>query len=189
MKEIRNECLNTSLRNINELGFNQQSILKMCILDKNAKVYQQYPTPLHYMKYSIWIHRSMTKTWLTPMPQQTSYQMVPLTMKKIFPTTWTNEVFCKFLLINIKSPDILLRHILNGTLNPKLQTNNFLSMNNTTLQVLARVISHFNIRIGNEDTNPWSKPWFLRKKETMLELQDSCMQRVDLFKDSWWSKK
>ena len=91
--------------------------------------------------------------------------MNSLTMKKLFPTTSANEVFCKFLLIDIKSPDILLRHILDGTLNPKLQPNNFLSMNNTTLQVLACATPRFNIRIGNEDTNLWSKPRSIRKKK------------------------
>ena len=87
--------------------------------------------------------------------------MVSLTMKKLFPTTWANEVLRKLLLINIKSPDILLRHILNGTLNPKLKANNFLSMNNTTLEVLALVTPRFNINISNKDTKPWS----FQKKE------------------------
>ena len=79
-----------------------------------------------------------------------------LTMKKLFPTTWANEVFRKFLLIDIKSPDKLLCHILDGTLNPKPRANNFLSMNNTTLQVFARSTPCFNVPINTKDTKPWS---------------------------------
>ena len=82
--------------------------------------------------------------------------MVALTMHKLFPTKWANEVHHKLILINVKSPNTLLRHILDETLNPKLKANNFLSMNNTTLQVLARATSCFNISINNEDTEPWS---------------------------------
>ena len=33
---------------------------------------------------------------------------VSFTMKRRFLIRWTNEVFCKFLLINIKSPDVQL---------------------------------------------------------------------------------
>ena len=77
---------------------------------------------------------------------------VSLTMQKLCPTKWANEVLNKLILIDIKSPNILLCHILDGTFNPKLKANNLLSMNNTTLQVLARAIPHFNIPISNEDT-------------------------------------
>ena len=78
------------------------------------------------------------------------------TMQKLFPTKWTNKVLNKLILIDNKSPNILLCHILDGTLNPKLKVNNLLSMNNTTFQVLARATPHFTIPISNEDTKPWS---------------------------------
>ena len=96
-----------------------------------------------------------------------------------------NEVFREFLLIDIKSPDTHLCHILDGTLNPKLQANNFLSMNNTTLQVLARATPHFNIRIGNKDTNPWAKPWSIRNKKwcsnckTVVYNKKTCPKPLD----------
>mmetsp|Transcript_20990 Transcript_20990/g.21373 ORF Transcript_20990/g.21373 Transcript_20990/m.21373 type:complete len:84 (-) Transcript_20990:782-1033(-) len=64
-------------------------------------------------------------------------------MKKLYPIRWTNEVFCKFLLINVKSPNVLLCHIMDGTLNPKLKAKEYFSMNNTTLQVLAQALPRF----------------------------------------------
>ena len=70
------------------------------------------------------------------------------TMKKRFPIKWRNQVFSKFLLINVKLPNVLIRHIMDGTLNSKLITNYHLSMNNTTLQVLARATPRFNIHFG-----------------------------------------
>ena len=87
--------------------------------------------------------------------------VVSLTMQKLFPTTLAIEVLSKLILNNIKSPNTLLCHILDGTLNPKLKANNFLSMNNTTFQVLALATPRFNIPIGNEDI----KTWTLRKME------------------------
>ena len=78
--------------------------------------------------------------------------MVSLTMQKLFPTKWANEVLRKLILINVKSLDTLLRHILDETLNPKLKANKFCTMNNTTIQALARATPRFNIPIDNEDT-------------------------------------
>ena len=48
MKEICTGRLNTSLRNINELGFNQQSILKITIFAGDVKRLSDvsYTTPL-----------------------------------------------------------------------------------------------------------------------------------------------
>ena len=59
--------------------------------------------------------------------------MVVLTMHKLFPTKWANEVHRKLILINVKSPNTLLRHILDETLNTKLKANKFCTMNNTTI--------------------------------------------------------
>ena len=90
---------------------------------------------------------------------QEVFLAVSFTMEKPFPIRWTNKVFCKFLLINIKSSDVLLRHSMDGTLNPRLKINDYLSMNNTTLQVLAQASPRFNIRssIDNSltDTTLW----------------------------------
>ena len=82
--------------------------------------------------------------------------MVALTMHKLFPTKWANEVHRKLILINVKSPNTLLRHILDETLNTKLKANKFCTMNNTSIQVLARATPQFNIPFDNEDTEPWS---------------------------------
>ena len=49
---------------------------------------------------------------------------ISITMNKLFPIKQTNELFCKFLLIKVKPPDVLLRHIMDGTLNSKLKANN-----------------------------------------------------------------
>ena len=88
-----------------------------------------------------------------------------LTMKKRFPTKWTNEVFHKFLLINVKSPDVLFCHIIDGTLNPKLKATDFLSMTSTTLQVLTRATPHYNIHTSIDTIWPDTNPWTIRKKQ------------------------
>ena len=82
--------------------------------------------------------------------------MVARIMQKIFPTKQANEVQRKLILINIKSQNKLLCHILDETLNTKLKANEFCSMNNITIQDLARVTPQFNIPFDNEDTEPWS---------------------------------
>ena len=137
MAGIRNYCLNTSLWNISELGFNQKSILKMFIITKDSKSLSAVSctTPLQEVFHmnSTDDDKNLAYSNATIDFLQKVLMMVSFTKKKLYLTTWTNGVFCKFLLINIKSPDILHCHVLDGTLSPKLQANNFLSMNNNTL--------------------------------------------------------
>ena len=91
-----------------------------------------------------------------------------LTMKNLFPIKLTTEVCHKFLLINVKSPDILLLHIMDWTLNTKLKPNDYLSMNNTILQVLLRATPCFNILIGIDKSLTDTTQCTIRKKKTML---------------------
>ena len=99
---------------------------------------------------------------------------VYFTMKKLFLIKWTDEVVCKFLLINVKLLDILLHHIMNGTLNPKLIANDCLSMNNTTLQVLARDTSRFNIRTGIDKSLTDTTLWTYQKKKRCFNCNVIC---------------
>ena len=69
---------------------------------------------------------------------QEVFMKVSLTMQKLFPTRWTNQVLCKLILINIKLPDTLLCHFLDENLNPNLKTNKSFTMNPATIQALAR---------------------------------------------------
>ena len=110
---------------------------------------------------------------------------VSFTMKELFPIRWTNEVFCKFLLINIKSPDVLLCHIVDGTLNHKLNANDHLSMNSTTLQVLAPASPGFNIRSSINNSLTDTTPWSIRKKKRCFNCKTigcnmwNCLQLID----------
>ena len=166
MTEIHTNRINLSLRNVHKFGFNRQSTLKIMIFAGEAKRIPtvSYTTPLqeafnlnktdnnnnnnnNKLDYSNTTTEILQEVLLT----------VSFNMKKLFPIRWTNEVFCKFLLINVKSLDILLHHIMDGMFNPKLKSNIYLSMNNTTLQVLARASPHFSIDCKyNVDTTSWT---------------------------------
>ena len=110
---------------------------------------------------------------------------VSFTMKKLFPIKWVNEVFHKVLLINVKSPDVLFRHIMDGTLNRKLKANDQLSMNNTTLQVLARATPRFNIRSSINSNLTDTTSLTIRKKKRCFNCKTigcnmwSCSQPID----------
>lgn len=70
---------------------------------------------------------------------------VAYNMEKQFPIKWTNKVYSKFLSININSTEILLDHITNKTLNPKLMKYKLATMNYTTIQALASASVKFRI--------------------------------------------
>ena len=160
MKEIRYGRLNVSLQNINELGFTQHTLLKMATLAKKASSLSilSYTNPLREVFHMNPTDddRDLAYSDVTTDLLQEVIMMVSLTMQKLFPTKWANEVLRKLILINVKSPNTLLRYILDETLNPKLKANEFCKMNNTTIQALARATPHFNIPVNNEDTKPWS---------------------------------
>ena len=84
---------------------------------------------------------------------------------KWFSIRWENEVFFKLLWIHIKTPDLLLRHIIHGTLYPKLKTNKYLSLTTTTLQVLAQASPRFCVDWKHtSDEAEWKKRCFNYKK-------------------------
>ena len=76
---------------------------------------------------------------------------------------WANKVFCKFLLIDIKSPDILLPSYPGWTLESQTTSKWLLVNEQHHTSSFSTCYPHFNIRTGNEDTNPWPKPWSTRK--------------------------
>ena len=98
--------------------------MKISVLAKDAKLLSTvtYTTPLQEVLHMNLKDddKDLAYSNATTDLLQEVLMMFSLTLKKIFPATLANEVFCKFLLINIKSPYIKLRHILDGTLNPKL---------------------------------------------------------------------
>ena len=160
MKAIRNGRLNVALRNINELGFTSRTLLKMANLAKRASSLStlSYTNPLQevFDMNPTDDDRDLVYSDVTTDLLQEVLMMVALTMHKLFPTKWANEVHRKLILINVKSPNTLLRHILDETLNTKLKANKLCTMNNTTIQVLARATPQFNIPFDNMDTEPWS---------------------------------
>ena len=168
VKEIHTSRLNTFPQNINELGIKQQSILKITILAGDAKRLSavSYTIPLQKVFHMNATDNDKELNYSNAATDalQKDLMTASLTMKKLFPIKWTNEVSCKFLLINVNPSDVLLRHIMDGTLNLILKSNDFLSMNSTTLQVLVRATLRFNIRTGIER---WSETttWILRKKK------------------------
>ena len=60
-----------------------------------------------------------------------------LDMKKLFPIWWTKEVYNKFVDIGIFTPQEHLYHITHGTLNPLLSRHDYMTMNHSTMKILA----------------------------------------------------
>ena len=141
MKEICTGQVNISLKNIRELGFSRNSILKITIFAGEVKRISaaSYTTPLQevFRLNTSYDDNELDFINTTTETLQEVLLVVSVTMNKLFPVKWTNEVLSKFQKINVNSPDVLLRHITNDTLNTKLKANNHLSMKMTTLQVLA----------------------------------------------------
>lgn len=125
MKEMHTGRVSISLRSVHGSSFNRQSILKITIFPGEGKRISavSYTTSLqeifnmnttdndNELNYSNTTIDILQKVLLT----------VSLNMKKLSSIRWTNEVFDKFLLINNKSPAVLLCLITDGTLNPKLE--------------------------------------------------------------------
>ena len=98
MKEICTGRLNTSLQNINELGFNRQSILKITIFTGDAKRLSavSYTTPLQEVFHMNATDDDKELDYSNAAIDvlQEVLMTASLTMKKLFPIKWINEVFC-----------------------------------------------------------------------------------------------
>ena len=96
IEEIRNGRLNTSLRNINELGFNQQSILKIFILAGDTKhlYVVSYTTPLQKVFHmnAMYDDQDLGYSNAATGLLQEVLMVASVTIKKIFPTKKKNEV-------------------------------------------------------------------------------------------------
>ena len=202
MTEICTNWVNFSLRNVQEIGFNRQSILKITIFAGEAKgipaVSSTYTTPLQevFNLNATDDDNKLDYSNTTPDIPQKVLLTVFFNMKKLFPIRWVIEVFCKVLLINVKSPGVLLRHIIDGTLNPKLKANTYLSMNNTTLQALARASPCFSI---DHKLNLDTTSWMIQKKRQCFNCKTircnrwTCPQpisgaEVNRNKKVWWKE-
>ena len=121
MTEIHNNRLYTFLRNVQNFTFNQQSILKIAIVvvETKRKPAGTYNTQLQEVSHlnTIDDDKELDYSNIRTNNLQEVLLNVSLDMKTIFPIRWINEVFHKFLSINTKSPDVLCRHIIHGTLN------------------------------------------------------------------------
>ena len=147
MTEIHGNQINLSLRNVLEFAFNRQSILRITIFSGEAKRIPavSFTTSLQEVFYlnETDSNNKLNYSNITTDILQEILVNASLDMKELFPIRWTNRVFCKFWLISVKSPDILLPHTMDKTLNPKLNTKQYLSMDNTTIQVLAQALPCF----------------------------------------------
>lgn len=102
------------LQNIHEFGFNQQSIPKLSIFagDNTRLPALSYTNPLQVI-FNLNAAADNNELDYSNSTTNILQEIIPtifLHMKKLFPINWTHEVFCKFLLINIKSPDVLFCH-------------------------------------------------------------------------------
>lgn len=173
MTEIRTNRINLSPRNVHEFGFNRSPIFKIKVFAGEAKRIPavSYTTPLRevfHLNETNDVNELDYSNTTTDILQEVLLT-VSFNMMKLFPIRWTNEVFHKFLLSNVKSPDVLLHHIIDETLNPKLKANNYLSINNTTHQILARASTYFAIdRMHNVNTAFNGITWAIRKKVRCL---------------------
>ena len=64
-------------------------------------------------------------------------------MKKLFPIWWTKEVYNKFVDIGILTPQELLHYITHGTLNTLLSQHKYMTMNHSTMKILAYATPRF----------------------------------------------
>ena len=112
IKEICNEYLNTSLRNIHLLDFNPQSLLKISTLAKEAKSLFaiSYITSLQILFHMNPTDddKDLAYSNATIDLLQEVLMIASLIIQKLFPTAWANEMLSKLIWIDIKSPNFVI---------------------------------------------------------------------------------
>ena len=141
MSEIYNKKINELLESIHQRAFQQRTIQQLMSLISEA---QKLPAGT-YNTQSMEIFDRDHVTGDDPEPDNIEDNKElrevllhsALDMKKLFPMRWTNKVLTKFVDIGIQTPRALPHHITHGILNPLLNQHKYLTMNHSTLGILA----------------------------------------------------
>ena len=163
MSEIHNKKINELLESINQRAFHQRTIQHLMCLISEARLLpaSTYNTP------SMEIFDRDRVTGDDPEPDNVEdkkelHEILlhsALDMKKLFPMRWTKEVHNKFVDIGIRTPQELLHNITHGTFNPLLSRHNYMTMNHSTLRILADAAPILEIyfqsflMVGNDKSN------------------------------------
>ena len=147
MLEIHNKKINELLESINQRPFHQRTIKHLMCLISEARLLpaSTYIAP----SMEVFDRDHVTSDDPEPVNAENNKELrkillrSALDMKKLFPMRWTNEVHNKFVDIGIRTPQELRHHITHGTLNPLLSQNNYMTINHSTLGILADATPRF----------------------------------------------
>ena len=144
---IHNDQLNNQLQSVHKRNSKQQSVRKIIQLIKDAKNKSSntYTVPLEEVLGLSNTDQQLNNANPSSRALQTMFLNVTHDIEKILPIKWTNEVYSKFLSINIDSAAVLLHHITNKTSNQELKRNKLFMMNNTKIQALASVSAEYQM--------------------------------------------
>ena len=147
MSEIHDKKLNELLESINQRPFHQRTIQQLMCLISEAQLLpaSTYITPS--MEVFNKDHVTDDDPDLDIIEENEELHEIllrsALDMKKLFPIRWTKEVYNKFVDIGIFTPQELLHHITHGTLNPLLSQHKYMTMNHSTMKILADATPRF----------------------------------------------
>ena len=147
MSEIHDMKLNELLESIDQRPFHQRTIQKLMCLISEARLLpaSTYITPSMEVFNKDHINGDDTDPNIVEENEELHEVLLcsALDMEKLFPIRWTKEVYNKFANIGIHTPQQLFHHITHGTLNPLLSQHKHMTMNHSTMKILADATPQF----------------------------------------------